>query len=80
MAAAESYKLFFKHSSRRISLNDKRLKKVNILSYIFGKKNTMSNIFKQIEFSAKNLWQKKHIKLYNKSVILWKRYMENFNL
>ena len=40
----------------------------------------MSNIFKKIKFCAKNIRQKKHIKLYDKSVILWKLYMEKFQL
>ena len=40
----------------------------------------MSNIFKKIKVCAKHIWQKKHFKLYNKSVILWKLYKEKFQL
>ena len=37
----------------------------------------MSNI-KKNQIQCQNIRQKKHIKLYNKSVILWKFYMEKF--
>ena len=48
-------------------------------NHIFWKKNTMSNIVKKLKVSAKNIWQNIH-NMYNKSAILWKLYMEKFNL
>ena len=79
MAAVDSFKLFSKTQMKKSISKWLKVRKSQHF-IIYGKKNTVSNIFKKIKFSAKNIRQKKHINLYDKSVILWKLYMEKFQL